>query len=101
MKPKFPLLKIALPEKLDARNRRRIGIIVLNQIQKERVQLLLDASGIEMIDADGIRWIYQLIEIIRSFKLPKIIIRNPNRVMRDALLLSNTLKYFEIREVSL
>jgi anti-anti-sigma regulatory factor len=98
MQSNLKLLKIALPEKLDDHNRRKIGIIVLNQIQKEQLRLLFDASRIQMIDGDGIRWMYQLIEIIKSFKLPKIIIRNPNRVMRDALLLSNTLKYFEIRE---
>ncbi len=62
------------------------------------MRLVLDASEIRRIEPEGLRWLYEIAAMMKNSNLPKVVIRRPNRIVRDALILSNTMKYFDILE---
>ncbi|MBF0566802.1 MAG: hypothetical protein HQK89_16370, partial [Nitrospirae bacterium] len=50
------------------------------------------------IQPEGLGWLLTIVKLIKDAGLPKIIIRRPNRIIRDTLLLANIQRMFEIEE---
>ena len=91
-------LKIALPARLSSKCGESVYDIVREKLKTREVKLLLDASDIRFVDQEGLRWLYEISVLIKSKNLPKVVLREPNRVIRDAMIFSNIIKCFEIME---
>lgn len=92
-------MKIALPSCVSARSIEAIFAIATVRINENRgFRLLIDMSAVNQIEQDGLTRLYDLTQLAKSRGAQKIIIRSPNRVVLDALILSNTLNLFELRE---
>jgi ABC-type transporter Mla MlaB component len=94
----FPLLKIALPSSLSPKCGESVYGIVSDKLKTQQVRLLLDASEIRRVDQEGLRWLYEISALMKGKKLPKVILRKPNRILRDAMILANVMRYFEVIE---
>lgn len=93
------LLKIALPSCVSQLSVESIFTIANERLaQKGKFTLLLDMSGVHQIEQEGLNRLYDMTQLMKSGGSPRIVIRKPSRVVRDALILSNTLNLFEIRD---
>jgi anti-anti-sigma regulatory factor len=93
------VMKVALPSCVSSRAIESIFSVVNNRLTKNlEVRLLLDMSDVHQIEQEGLTRLYDLTQLLKSSGAPKIIIRRPNRVIRDALVLSNTMNLFEVWE---
>ena len=91
-------MKIAMPLCVTSQSMESIFNIVENETHKNnKFKLLLDMSKVHQIEQDGLSRLYELSQLVKKNGSPKIIIRRPNRVILDALILSNTTSLFEIR----
>ena len=91
------VMKIALPTCVSSRSVETIFCIANDRLTKNHgFRLLLDMSAVHQIEQDGLTRLYDLSQLIKGKGSPKIVIRRPNRVIRDALILSNTINLFEI-----
>ena len=94
-----PAMKIAMPNCVSAVSVGTVFDIASARIaEHKKFRLLLDMSSVHQIEQDGLNKLYDLTQLMKSSGSPKIIIRRPNRVIRDALILSNTTSLFEIWE---
>lgn len=91
-------VKIALPSRLSPKCGESVYNLVLERLKTGKVRLLLDASGIRVIDQEGLRWLYEISALMKRKGMPKVVIREPNRLIRDAMILSNIIGCFEIME---
>jgi anti-anti-sigma regulatory factor len=95
--PAAPVMKVALPSCVSSRAIDAIfGIANERLAKKEWFRLLLDMSAVHQIEQEGLNRLYDMTQLMKSGGFPKIVIRKPNRVIRDALVLSNTLNLFDI-----
>jgi anti-anti-sigma regulatory factor len=93
------VLKIAMPTCISKLSVESIFSIANDRLaQKQNFLLLLDMSGVHQIEQEGLNRLYDMTQLMKSSGSPKIVIRKPSRVVRDALILSNTLNLFEIRD---
>ena len=92
-------MKVALPSCVSSRSVETIYSIVNDRLANNQgFRLLLDMSAVLQIEQDGLNRLYELTQLIKKNRSPKIVIRSLNRVIRDALILSNTINLFEIWE---
>ncbi|MBF0344732.1 MAG: STAS domain-containing protein [Nitrospirae bacterium] len=91
------MLKIALPSRLNLEAAEETANVVRERIKNHKA-VLIDASEVRIIEPEGLDCLLAISGFVRDNRLPKVIIRRPSRVMRDVLILSNTLKLFEIIE---
>lgn len=93
------VMKIALPAHLSSKTVQSIVEIAQDNFAATRkFKLLLDMSQVNQIEQDGLNKLYELTQLMKSNGSPKVVIRNLNRVVRDALILSNTMNLFTISE---
>ena len=91
------IIKIALPSCLSSRSVATIfGMADERLGKKQEIRLLLDMSEVNQIEQEGLNRLYDMTQLMKKSGCPKIVIRRPNRAIRDALILSNTLNLFEI-----
>lgn len=94
-----PVMKVALPTCLSARAVETIYDLTLQRIQKrDGFRLLLDMSEVHQIEQEGLTKLYEMTLLMKDSGYSKVVIRMPHRVVRDALILSNTASLFEITE---
>jgi len=93
-----PFLKIALPSNLSPKCGESVYNIVSDKLKTQKVRLLLDASEIRRVDQEGLRWLYEISALMKSRDLPKVVLRKPNRIIRDAMIFSNIMRYFDVIE---
>ncbi|MBF0607496.1 MAG: hypothetical protein HQL61_08120 [Magnetococcales bacterium] len=91
------MLKIALPSTLDIEAAEAAYGIVREKI-KHRSAVLIDASEVRVIEPEGLDCLLAISKFVNDNNLPRVIIRKPSRVMKDVLLLSDTLELFDINE---
>ncbi|MBF0566768.1 MAG: hypothetical protein HQK89_16200 [Nitrospirae bacterium] len=92
------MLKIMLPDKLNAESGKMVYDIVSDKLKQRKTPLLLDGSEVKTIQPEGLGWLLTIVKLIKDAGLPKIIIRRPNRIIRDALLLANMQRMFDTEE---
>jgi len=96
---RVPVTKVALPSCVSLQSVETIYSIANERLAKSQgFRLLLDMSAVHQIEQEGLTRLYDLTQLMKSCGVQKIILRRPNRVIRDALILSNTMNLFEIHD---
>ena len=91
------VMKIALPAQLSSKTIQSIFEVARDNLAvNKKFKLLLDMSQVNQIEQDGLSKLYDLTQLMKSSGSPKVVIRSLNRVVRDALILSNTINLFNI-----
>jgi anti-anti-sigma regulatory factor len=91
------VMKIALPARLSSKTVQSIFEVAQDKLTvNKNFKLLLDMSQVNQIEQDGLNRLYDLTQLLKSSGSPKVVIRSLNRVVRDALILSNTINLFNI-----
>lgn len=93
------VLKIALPPYLSSKSVESVLDVAQDRLSTNKnLKLMLDVSQVDQIEQGGLTKLYDLTQLMKSSGSPKVVIRSMNRVVRDALILSNTLSLFKINE---